>query len=206
MYHSTEVIIYIFSINRCICIGRVHLIPTGCQRAINRSISSTSNYCSNIYRSTSRKTPDTCSRSQAACGTSGFENTLALQITCTGVVRRGFILYFIDQIDLPAWATHWVSKRRTMNNNHHHHRENLCSASSPICCLVKTSTQRNLPNVLCVFYSHTSHSQSNLQQIPIIGTQITHLRLFVLGQALIGGVAVAIAVLDEHTHKINNAA
>lgn len=54
----------------------------------------------------------------------------------------------------------------------------------------------------------TLHSQSDSQQIPIIGTQIAHLRLFILRQARIGGVAVAvaIAILGENTHEIDDAA
>lgn len=70
---------------------------------------------------------------------------------------------------------------------------------------MQTSTQKNLPSLGLSFVTHTSRSQFNLQQISIIRTQIAHLRLFVLGQVRIGGIAVAIAVLHENTHKIDDA-
>lgn len=54
--------------------------------------------------------------------------------------------------------------------------------------------------------THALPSQSDSQQIPIIGTQIAHLRLFVLVQAPIGGAAVAIAVLGENTHEVDDTA
>lgn len=73
---------------------------------------------------------------------------------------------------------------------------------------MRVLTQETPPPAFFVslLVTHTQHCQTNSQQIPIIGTQIAHLRPFVLCQARIRGVAVAIAVLGENAYEIDNAA